>query len=130
MVEAEGSNGLVFENLTLHDTTPQGGTQAEALRIEPGDKATLRDADFISLQDTLLLSGRIYVTGSYIEGNVDFIWGKGNGVLRKIRDQDRRSRRVLGAVAKRRSVRLRLRRLDAVDRRRSNERHDAGSHRR
>jgi len=77
MVEAEGSNGLVFENLTLHDTTPQGGSQAEALRIEPGDQAILRDADFVSLQDTLLLSGRVYVTGSYVEGNVDFIWGKG-----------------------------------------------------
>ncbi len=77
LVEAEQSNGLVFENLTLHNTTPQGGSQAEALRIEPGDRVILRDADFISLQDTLLLSGRVYVTNSYVEGNVDFIWGKG-----------------------------------------------------
>ena len=77
MVEAEQSNGLVFENLTLHNTTPQGGSQAEALRVEPGDQVILRDADFISLQDTLLLSGRVYVTNSYVEGNVDFIWGKG-----------------------------------------------------
>lgn len=77
MVDAEGTTGLVIENLTLHNTTPQGGSQAEALRIEPGDQAILRNADFISLQDTLLLSGRVYVTGSYVEGNVDFIWGKG-----------------------------------------------------
>lgn len=77
MVEVEGSNGLVFDNLTLHNTTPQGGSQAEALRVEPGDKVILRNADFVSLQDTLLLSGRAYVTKSYVEGNVDFIWGKG-----------------------------------------------------
>ena len=77
MVEAEGSNGLVFDNLTLHNTTPQGGSQAEALRSEPGDKVILRNSDFVSLQDTLLLSGRVYVTNSYVEGNVDFIWGKG-----------------------------------------------------
>jgi pectinesterase len=25
----------------------------------------------------LLLSGHVYVTGSYVEGNVDYIWGKG-----------------------------------------------------
>lgn len=83
MIEAEGSNGLVFENLTLHNTTPQGGSQAEALRIEPGDQAILRDADFISLQDTLLLTGRVFVTNSYIEGNVDFIWGKGAAYFEK-----------------------------------------------
>ena len=83
MVEAEGSNGLVFENLTLHNTTPQGGSQAEALRIEPGDKAILRDADFVSTQDTLLLTGRVFVSNSYVEGNVDFIWGKGTAYFDK-----------------------------------------------
>ena len=83
LVEAEGSNGLVFENLTLHNTTPQGGSQAEALRLEPSDKSILRDSDFISLQDTLLLSGRVYVTNSYVEGNVDFIWGKGTAYFDK-----------------------------------------------
>jgi pectin methylesterase-like acyl-CoA thioesterase len=77
MVEVEGSNDLVIENLTLHNLTPQGGSQAEALRVEPGDRVILRHADFISTQDTLLLSGRVYVTDSYVEGNVDFIWGKG-----------------------------------------------------
>ena len=82
-IEAEGSNGLTFENLTVHNTTPQGGSQAEALRIEPGDKAILRDSDFISTQDTLLLSGRAYVTNSYVEGNVDYIWGKGTAYFEK-----------------------------------------------
>jgi pectin methylesterase-like acyl-CoA thioesterase len=77
MVEVERSNDLVIENLTLHNLTPQGGSQAEALRIEPGDRAILRDADLISLQDTILISGRAYVTNCFIEGNTDFIWGKG-----------------------------------------------------
>ena len=77
MVEVESSNGLVVENLTLHNVTPQNGSQAEALRVEPGDQVILRNADFISLQDTLLLTGRVYVENSYIEGNVDYIWGKG-----------------------------------------------------
>ena len=77
MVNVENSSDLVFENMTFHNTTPQGGSQAEALRVEPGQRIVLRDANFLSLQDTLLLSGQIYVTGSYIEGNVDYIWGKG-----------------------------------------------------
>jgi pectin methylesterase-like acyl-CoA thioesterase len=77
MVEAESTNGLVIENLTLHNTTPQNGSQAEALRVEPGDQVILRNADSVSLQDTLLLTGRVYVTNSYIEGNVDYVWGKG-----------------------------------------------------
>jgi pectin methylesterase-like acyl-CoA thioesterase len=77
MVNCENSSDLVFENMTFHNLTPQGGSQAEALRVEPGERIILRNANFLSLQDTLLLSGHIYVTGSYIEGNVDYIWGKG-----------------------------------------------------
>jgi pectin methylesterase-like acyl-CoA thioesterase len=77
LVEVENSNDLVIENLTLHNLTPQGGSQAEALRVEPGDKVILRDASFLSLQDTLLLTGRVYATNVYVEGNVDFVWGKG-----------------------------------------------------
>lgn len=77
MVNVENSNDLVFETMTFHNTTPQGGSQAEALRVEPGERVILRDANFLSLQDTLLLSGHIYVADSYIEGNVDYIWGRG-----------------------------------------------------
>ena len=83
-IEAEASNGLTIENLTVHNTTPQGGSQAEAVRIEPGDKAILRDSDFISTQDTLLISGRAYIENSYIEGNVDYIWGKGTAYFFKV----------------------------------------------
>ena len=76
MFFANASTGLVIENLTLYNTTPQGGSQAEALRVQ-GDQVILRDANFKSLQDTLLLSGRVYVVDSYVEGNVDFVWGTG-----------------------------------------------------
>ena len=76
MFNANATTGLVIENLTLYNTTPQGGSQAEALRVQ-GDQVILRTANFKSLQDTLLLSGRVYVVDSYVEGNVDFVWGTG-----------------------------------------------------
>jgi pectin methylesterase-like acyl-CoA thioesterase len=76
MFSANGTTGLVIENLTLYNTTPQDGTQAEALKVQ-ADQVILRSANFKSLQDTLLLTGRVYVANSYIEGNVDFVWGDG-----------------------------------------------------
>jgi len=51
--------------------------QAEALRMQSCDKCVVRNADVISLQDTLLWSGRIYAENCTIAGNVDFIWGTG-----------------------------------------------------
>jgi pectin methylesterase-like acyl-CoA thioesterase len=70
------ADDFVAENLTIHNTTPYHGSQAEALRVN-GDKCVLRNCDFLSFQDTLLLSGRVYVTNCYVEGDVDFIWGQG-----------------------------------------------------
>lgn len=83
MVECEGSNELTFENFTLRNTTPQDGGQAEAIRVQPGDKVIFRNMDLASLQDTLLLAGRIYVVDSTIEGNVDYIWGTGVAYFEK-----------------------------------------------
>jgi hypothetical protein len=77
LVGFDDSHGLVVENLTIHNLTPQGGSQAEALRIQGCDKCIVRNADIVSLQDTLLWSGRIYADHCYIEGNVDYIWGTG-----------------------------------------------------
>lgn len=74
---ADNANGLVIENLTIHNLTPQGGSQAEALRLQNCDKCIVRDADILSLQDTLLWSGRLYAKNCYIAGNVDFVWGTG-----------------------------------------------------
>jgi hypothetical protein len=76
MLTALDSDAFVIDNLTLYNTTPQGGSQAEALRVR-GDRSILRNANFKSLQDTLLVEGRVYVADSYVEGNVDFIWGVG-----------------------------------------------------
>jgi hypothetical protein len=77
LVGADNANGLVVENLTIHNLTPQGGSQAEALRLQNCDKCIVRDADILSLQDTLLWSGRLYADNCFIAGNVDFIWGNG-----------------------------------------------------
>jgi pectinesterase len=76
-VGIDSSSGLIIDTLTIQNLTPQGGSQAEALRIQTCDKCVVRNADIISLQDTLLWSGRVYAKNCYIAGNVDFIWGTG-----------------------------------------------------
>jgi pectin methylesterase-like acyl-CoA thioesterase len=70
------ANDFTLENMTLHNTTRYGGSQAEALRVK-SDRCILRNDDFYSFQDTLLLSGRVYLTNCYVAGDVDFIWGQG-----------------------------------------------------
>lgn len=65
-----------LENLTVHNTTRKGGAQAEALRVD-GQRCVINDVDFYSFQDTLKLSGTVFISNSYIEGDVDFIWGYG-----------------------------------------------------
>jgi len=74
------ADDITIENLTVRNTTPKGGSQAEALRLE-GERCVIRNCDFYSLQDTLLLNGRVYVADCYIEGDVDFIWGHGTTVF-------------------------------------------------
>jgi pectin methylesterase-like acyl-CoA thioesterase len=77
LVNIENAKNVVIENLTIHNLTPQGGSQAEALRLQGCDQCVVRHADILSLQDTLLWSGRVYATDCYIAGNVDFVWGTG-----------------------------------------------------
>jgi hypothetical protein len=72
----KGTN-LVIDSLTIQNSTPQGGSQAEALRLQNCDRCIVRNADIVSLQDTLLWSGRIYAENCYVAGNVDFVWGAG-----------------------------------------------------
>ena len=83
LLSFDGTNGLVIENLTIHNLTPQNGSQAEALRMQTCDKCIVRDADILSLQDTLLWSGRIYAENCLIAGNVDYIWGTGVAYFNK-----------------------------------------------
>lgn len=80
------ANDCSVENLTVHNTTPYKGSQAEALRVN-GDRCVLDNDDFRSYQDTLLLGGRVYLTNCYVEGDVDFIWG-GDCLFQQLRDQD------------------------------------------
>jgi pectin methylesterase-like acyl-CoA thioesterase len=77
LVGADDADGLVIEDLTIQNLTPQGGSQAEALRLQGCDECVVRRVDMLSLQDTLLWSGRIYAEDCFVAGNVDFIWGDG-----------------------------------------------------
>ncbi|NGN62990.1 hypothetical protein G5C51_03605 [Streptomyces sp. A7024] len=61
---------------TIHNTTPKGGSQAEAFRGN-GDRIVLERVRVLSYQDSLRLQGRAFVTDSYVEGDVDFVWGTG-----------------------------------------------------
>jgi Pectinesterase/Bacterial Ig-like domain len=77
LVGGDNNQELTFANLTIQNLTPQGGSQAEALRLEGCTHCTIHDADIESLQDTLLWSGTLYAKNCFIAGNVDFVWGTG-----------------------------------------------------
>ena len=79
LLTAHRVNGLVIANLTLRNTTPQGGSQAEALILNgtANARAILKDIDLYSFQDTLQINGQAYLNNCYIEGDVDFMWGTG-----------------------------------------------------
>lgn len=71
-----------IENLTVRNTTPYKGSQAEAVCLN-AERCILKNADFISTQDTLHLSGSVRVTDCYIEGDVDYIWGYGSAFFER-----------------------------------------------
>src|SRR5262249_16444141 len=77
LVGVDSATSRTVENLTIHNVTPQNGSQAEALRFTGCDKCVVRNVDLLSLQDTIQWSGRVYAADSLIAGNVDFIWGNG-----------------------------------------------------
>jgi pectin methylesterase-like acyl-CoA thioesterase len=70
------ASDFTLENITLINTTPHGGSQAEAFRGN-NKRILLNRVNLYSFQDTLMLQGTGYVTNSYIEGDVDFMWGSG-----------------------------------------------------
>jgi pectin methylesterase-like acyl-CoA thioesterase len=78
---ASGSD-IKVENLTLWNTTPQGGSQAEALMLDTGvQRFILNNCEVKSFQDTILAnvnSSQGYFYNSTIKGNYDFVWGGGN----------------------------------------------------
>jgi autotransporter-associated beta strand protein len=68
---------LALVNLTLTNSTPKGGSQAEALRTD-GKRIILLDVRLASFQDTILMNNvgdLVYIRDSLIQGDTDFIWG-------------------------------------------------------
>lgn len=79
------ANDFTLQTITLHNLTPQGGSQAEAFRGN-GLRIILNRVNLMSLQDTFLINGNnctAFVTDSYIEGNTDFMWGSGAVYLQR-----------------------------------------------
>ena len=76
------ANDVVIDSLTISNSTPQGGSQAEALTIESNAKrCILMNSEIDSRQDTILAnvnSSQAYFYHCLIKGNFDYIWGGGN----------------------------------------------------
>ncbi|MEV0326801.1 pectinesterase family protein [Micromonospora echinospora] len=85
-------NGFVAENLTIANDfdeeahADQPGHQAVALNLS-SDRARLHNVRLLGNQDTFYVKdpARVYVTQSYIEGDVDFIFGGGIAVFERSR---------------------------------------------
>ena len=84
------ASDFTLENLTIHNTTTRFNAenrtrQAEAFRGN-NDRILLNRVNLLSFQDTLLLQSQSnqggFVNESYIEGDIDFIWGAGAVYLR------------------------------------------------
>jgi pectinesterase len=71
---------VVAENITFENSTGDVG-QAVALRTT-GDRVAFRNCRFLGWQDTLYThDGRCYFEDCYIEGRVDFIFGRSTAVF-------------------------------------------------
>jgi pectin methylesterase-like acyl-CoA thioesterase len=95
VIVTSAAKNFYFQNLQIQNTYTQEGnseTQALALAIN-GDRAVGRNVRLIGRQDTFFAGAngcnstscseptRVYLYGSYIEGNVDFIFGDAALVL-------------------------------------------------
>jgi hypothetical protein len=79
MFQADHCNDITIANLTMHNTTPYKGTQAEAIILNgtAASRAIITDVDLDSFQDTLQINGQAYISHANIVGDVDFMWGAG-----------------------------------------------------
>ena len=72
-------NDCAFENLTITNMTPKGGSQAEAVDVE-GSRVIFYNMNLDSYQDTFLVhsAGKlVYFRDCLIQGDTDFNWGYG-----------------------------------------------------
>lgn len=81
-----GGNDCTFKNIWLANSTPQGGSQAEAIRVQ-GSRIILDNCKLTSYQDTILINTANTSAGYFnkclVQGDVDFIWGSGIGFFDK-----------------------------------------------
>ncbi len=100
------ATGFEVKNLTvvnsLLDTVDSGTHQAVALRID-ADQVQLDNVRLIGRQDTLFLNGqtgseRVYISNSYVEGDVDFNFGSSRAVYENCVFYIVSSRKTSGSV--------------------------------
>jgi pectin methylesterase-like acyl-CoA thioesterase/lysophospholipase L1-like esterase len=70
------ADDFTLVDATVQNLTPYRGSQAEAFRGN-GERIVLARVRILGYQDSLRLQGKGFVTDSYIEGDVDFVWGTG-----------------------------------------------------
>lgn len=82
---AQDSDLLDIRDIALHNSTLRldgHSPQAETLYFSSRDgRLMVRNAHFVSEQDTLQLTGYAWFYKSLVEGNVDFIWGNNRAAL-------------------------------------------------
>jgi hypothetical protein len=74
------ANDCSVQNLTITNSTPHGGSQAEALYINSSKRFICLNANVDSYQDTILCNApgdQEYIQDSHVQGDTDFIWGEG-----------------------------------------------------
>ncbi|MCX5396297.1 pectinesterase family protein [Streptomyces sp. NBC_00102] len=83
------AENLTFSNDFDEAAVEISGEQALAVKTT-GDRLTFRNTAFLGNQDTLMTDtpaltqkARVYITGSYVEGDVDFLYGRATTVVEK-----------------------------------------------
>ncbi|MFF0342360.1 pectinesterase family protein [Kribbella sp. NPDC004875] len=74
------ADDFTMTDVTVQNLTPYRGSQAEAF-FGNGSRMVLARVRILGYQDSLRLQGQAFVTNSYVEGDVDFVWGTGGVFL-------------------------------------------------
>lgn len=78
---AQSVHDFTIANLTIINSTPQNGSQAEAIVINGSSAIAGRNVvtgcKFFSYQDTVQFNKQTYISDCTISGDVDFLWGDG-----------------------------------------------------